>query len=177
MSAYVRLEGRYDAVYSQGFGMFPSVNTYGDRSERIPERLRGAVDTDFGGVIEIREADADACRRLGDDAERGADVGVEVEARGGLEARVGGLEVTDAVDREGADLARLVVESHDVEPAAAIETGERGVLLGPDRNQRLELETAGDAGNRQLVAGDVILARRELAAVDAPPELVDSVKS
>ena len=34
LSAYVRLEMRYDCVYSNGCGMFKSVNTYGDASER-----------------------------------------------------------------------------------------------------------------------------------------------
>jgi hypothetical protein len=55
MSAYVRVEGRYDALYSNGFGLFPSIDTYGDRSYRIPQRIRGAVDTDFSGVIKVVE--------------------------------------------------------------------------------------------------------------------------
>jgi len=48
--ATVRVEGRYDAIYSQGFGIFNSVNTYGNFSSRLPRRLRGAEDTDYGGT-------------------------------------------------------------------------------------------------------------------------------
>jgi len=51
VSAYLRAEGRYDAVYSQGFGMFQSINTYGDDAERLPLRLRDAVDLEYGGTI------------------------------------------------------------------------------------------------------------------------------
>ena len=53
-SAYVRAEARYDAIYSQGFGMFPSVNTFGDDAERLPLRLRDALDrgsNNYGGNI------------------------------------------------------------------------------------------------------------------------------
>jgi hypothetical protein len=50
LQAYVRIEGRYDAIYSQGFGMFPSVNTYGNFSSRLPERLRDARDVEYGGT-------------------------------------------------------------------------------------------------------------------------------
>lgn len=51
ISAYVRAEGRYDAIYSQGFGMFNSVNTYGDDAKRLPRRLRDASDLEYGGTI------------------------------------------------------------------------------------------------------------------------------
>ena len=37
LSAYIRVEARYDAIYSNGFYMFPSVNTYGDDAENLPE--------------------------------------------------------------------------------------------------------------------------------------------
>jgi Protein of unknown function (DUF1302) len=55
LSAYVRVEGRYDAIYSQGFGLFPSVNTYGDFSTKgaLPNRLRDAVNPDVGGVLRV----------------------------------------------------------------------------------------------------------------------------
>jgi hypothetical protein len=50
-SAYVRGEVRYDAIYSEGFGMFPSVNTFGNDAERLPLRLRDAIDKTYGGNI------------------------------------------------------------------------------------------------------------------------------
>ncbi|RIK99955.1 MAG: hypothetical protein DCC71_19635 [Proteobacteria bacterium] len=36
---YVRAEARYDCVWTRGCGMFPSVNTYGNRAEHLPPRL------------------------------------------------------------------------------------------------------------------------------------------
>ena len=46
MSAYVRAEGRYDAIYSEGFRLFPSIDTYGNHARRLPKRLRDAKDLD-----------------------------------------------------------------------------------------------------------------------------------
>jgi len=51
LSSYVRVEGRYDCVYSRGCGTMRSVNTYGNRAERLPQRLRDAQDQDYAGVI------------------------------------------------------------------------------------------------------------------------------
>ena len=51
LSAYARIEVRYDCVYSRGCGTMRSVNTYGDRAKRLPQRLRDAKDQDYGGVI------------------------------------------------------------------------------------------------------------------------------
>ncbi|MBW2667440.1 MAG: hypothetical protein JRE13_14210, partial [Deltaproteobacteria bacterium] len=53
MSAFVRVEARYDCIYTHGCGMFPSVNTFGDDAERLPRRLRDAEDPDYAGVIRI----------------------------------------------------------------------------------------------------------------------------
>jgi hypothetical protein len=50
LSAYVRAEGRYDAIYSEGFGLFHSIDTYGDDAHRLPKRLRDAQDVDYAGV-------------------------------------------------------------------------------------------------------------------------------
>src|SRR5262245_12377676 len=52
LQAYVRLEARYDCVYSRGCGTMRSVNTYGDRAKRLPQRLRDAEDQDYGGQIQ-----------------------------------------------------------------------------------------------------------------------------
>ena len=63
LQSYIRLEGRYDCVYSRGCGTMRSVNTYGDRSERLPQRLRDARDQDYAGVIETDKE----VPRIGDD--------------------------------------------------------------------------------------------------------------
>ncbi|MEM7410802.1 MAG: DUF1302 family protein [Myxococcota bacterium] len=59
MSVYVRAEGRYDALYSEGFRIFHSVDTYGNGARRLPERLRDARDPDFGGVVPGPEGPVD----------------------------------------------------------------------------------------------------------------------
>ncbi len=51
LQTYVRLEARYDCIYSSGCGMLKSVNTYGNDSKRLPQRLRDAKDQDYSGVI------------------------------------------------------------------------------------------------------------------------------
>jgi hypothetical protein len=51
LQAYARIEVRYDCVYSRGCGTMRSVNTYGDRAKRLPQRLRDARDPEYGGVI------------------------------------------------------------------------------------------------------------------------------
>jgi hypothetical protein len=55
MSAFVRVEARYDCIYTHGCGMFPSVNTFGDDVERLPKRLRDAEDPNYSGVIKVGE--------------------------------------------------------------------------------------------------------------------------
>ena len=35
----VRVEGRYDCLWTRACGLFNSVDTYGDRAERLPNRL------------------------------------------------------------------------------------------------------------------------------------------
>jgi hypothetical protein len=47
---FVRVEGRYDAIYSRGFGLFDSIDTYGNFANRLPRRLRDARDFDQGGT-------------------------------------------------------------------------------------------------------------------------------
>jgi hypothetical protein len=55
LSAYIRAEARYDAIYNEGFYLFPSVNTYGDDSENLPKRLRDGKDRETGGVIKATD--------------------------------------------------------------------------------------------------------------------------
>jgi hypothetical protein len=55
LSAYVGAEARYDAIYNEGFWMFPNVSTYGNESRALPLRLRDARDEDWAGVIETND--------------------------------------------------------------------------------------------------------------------------
>jgi hypothetical protein len=59
MQAYVRVEGRYDAIYSRGFGLFGSIDTYGDFADRLPKRLRDAQDREFGGTQPTQDLNGD----------------------------------------------------------------------------------------------------------------------
>lgn len=52
LQGYMRIEGRYDCVYSEGCGALPNARVYGNESEDLPLRLRDAEDFDFGGAIE-----------------------------------------------------------------------------------------------------------------------------
>ena len=53
LQAYVRVEGRYDCVWKRGCGMFRSVNTYGDRAKRLPDRLSSGMTQDYAGVLRV----------------------------------------------------------------------------------------------------------------------------
>ena len=55
LSAFVRVEVRYDCIYTQGCEMFDSVNTFGNRHQRLPKRLRNAQEPDYAGVIKVGE--------------------------------------------------------------------------------------------------------------------------
>ncbi len=62
MTAFVRVEGRYDAIYSEGFRLFPSVNTYGNHARRLPKRLRDAKDLDYAAMTPGPEGTARGSR-------------------------------------------------------------------------------------------------------------------
>jgi len=49
LSAYARVEGRFDCVWDRACHIFPSVNTYGDRTEHLPKRLSDSRRTGFTG--------------------------------------------------------------------------------------------------------------------------------
>jgi hypothetical protein len=55
LSAYVRVEARYDCIYSKGCGTFPAVSTFGNSSRSLPDRLSDAKLLDFGGTIPTRK--------------------------------------------------------------------------------------------------------------------------
>ena len=48
---YVRAEARYDCVWTRACGIFPSVNTYGDRAERLPNRVIKGDYAGFTGTL------------------------------------------------------------------------------------------------------------------------------
>jgi hypothetical protein len=53
LSAFVRVEARYDCIYTHGCEMFDGVNTFGNRHQRLPKRLRNAQEPDYAGVIKV----------------------------------------------------------------------------------------------------------------------------
>ena len=53
LSAFVRLEVRYDCVYTHGCGMFRSINTYGNKAQSLPRRLSSGDKVDTAGVLLI----------------------------------------------------------------------------------------------------------------------------
>jgi len=59
LQAYVRVEGRYDCVWKRGCGMFRSVNTYGDRAKRLPDRLSDGATQDYAGVLKTGRTNRD----------------------------------------------------------------------------------------------------------------------
>jgi hypothetical protein len=55
LSAFVRVEARYDCIYTQGCGVFPMVRTFGNDSRDLPDRLSDAKQRQFGGTIPTKE--------------------------------------------------------------------------------------------------------------------------
>jgi hypothetical protein len=53
LSAFVRLEVRYDCVYTHGCGMFRSINAYGNKAQSLPRRLSSGDKVDTAGVLLI----------------------------------------------------------------------------------------------------------------------------
>lgn len=55
INGFIRLEGRFDCIYSRGCGLVSGVNTFGDRAKRLPRRLSDAVELRGAGVIPLPE--------------------------------------------------------------------------------------------------------------------------
>ena len=53
LSAFVRVEARYDCVWTRACGLFPSADVYGDRAGKLPPRLGNAEAKGYSGAIEI----------------------------------------------------------------------------------------------------------------------------
>jgi Protein of unknown function (DUF1302) len=51
LSFYLRAEARYDCVWTRACGLFPSVNTYGNRAKRLPLRMVDAERSGFQGTV------------------------------------------------------------------------------------------------------------------------------
>ncbi len=52
LSAFVRLEARYDCVWTRACGLFPSADVFGDRANKLPPRLGNSEVANTAGVIE-----------------------------------------------------------------------------------------------------------------------------
>ena len=51
LGAFVRVEARYDCVWTEACGLFRSVNTYGNQAQRLPNRLSDAHKSTFRGTL------------------------------------------------------------------------------------------------------------------------------
>jgi hypothetical protein len=58
LQAYVRIEGRYDCIYTRGCGMFRGVNTYGDKAKHLPQRLANGHTSTYSGAIKLDGIDS-----------------------------------------------------------------------------------------------------------------------
>ena len=68
VSGFVRLEARYDCVWTRACGVFPSVNVYGNRSEHMPNRVSGARKGGYTGSLvtgDFRRVQSIAVTQLG----------------------------------------------------------------------------------------------------------------
>ena len=52
ISGFVRVEARYDCIWTKACGMFPSVNTYGDNARRFPYRYADGRESGLTGAVE-----------------------------------------------------------------------------------------------------------------------------
>ncbi|HZO09537.1 MAG TPA: hypothetical protein VFC77_09165, partial [Myxococcota bacterium] len=55
LSSYVRLEGRYDCVWTRGCGTMRSADSFGNRANKLPKRIADARDDDFAGQIDTND--------------------------------------------------------------------------------------------------------------------------
>ncbi len=60
--AFIRAEVRYDCVYTRGCGTMRSADTFGNRAQRLPNRLSDASDPDYSGVIPALNDNSDLTR-------------------------------------------------------------------------------------------------------------------
>ncbi len=68
LSGFVRLEARYDCVWTRACGVFPSVNVFGNRSKHMPNRLSDAHTGGYTGSLvtgDFRRLQSIALSQLG----------------------------------------------------------------------------------------------------------------
>jgi hypothetical protein len=68
VSGFVRLEARYDCVWTRACGVFPSVNVWGNRSKHLPNRLSDARKGGYTGSLvtgDFRRVQSIAVSQLG----------------------------------------------------------------------------------------------------------------
>ncbi len=68
VSGFVRLEARYDCVWTRACGVFPSVNVFGNRSKHLPDRLSDARKAGYTGSLvtgDYRRLESIALSQLG----------------------------------------------------------------------------------------------------------------
>jgi len=131
MSAFVRVEVRYDCIYTHGCGMFPSANTFGNDAQRLPKRLRDAQDEDYAGVIEASEP----VNRIRNETPAKVE-GLREEESFGQILIIGGVP-TPSNYRTGWSYATGFDAGRprcDPDPLMGACPGEPGSLIGPDIN-------------------------------------------
>jgi len=57
LQAYVRIEARYDCVYSRGCGMMKGADAYGDRAKNLPKRVASGKESTYSGAIFLDRID------------------------------------------------------------------------------------------------------------------------
>ncbi|MDD1633180.1 MAG: hypothetical protein LUP91_13365, partial [Methylococcaceae bacterium] len=68
VSGFVRLEARYDCVWTRACGVFPSVNAWGNRSKHMPNRNSNARKAGYTGTLvtgDFRRVQSIAISQLG----------------------------------------------------------------------------------------------------------------
>ena len=123
LQTYVRVEGRYDCVWKRGCGMFRSVNTYGDRTRRLPDRLSDGMTQDYSGVLRTGPATDDnphndvqtlnGDRRVDDSVDPNWVVGSVIPNRGALDLwRIRDIEGADDIPNTDDDPFRYTMSDY-----------------------------------------------------------------
>ena len=114
LQTYVRVEGRYDCVWKRGCGMFRSVNTYGDRARKLPDRLSDGMTQDYAGVLRTGPASDDNPRHDAQtlNGDRRAD-GSVIPSRGAFDLwRIQDIEGADGIPNTDDDPFRYTMSDY-----------------------------------------------------------------
>lgn len=88
LSAYVRIEGRYDCLYTQGCGMVQAADTYGDKAKTLPERIASGHESTYHGAILLDQVES----RINEFVDTDGD-GIEDSTRQRIETTVNGQRI------------------------------------------------------------------------------------